>query len=310
MRSHVLLAIAFGAILCWVLTGLFIVRADQKAVISRLGAYARTEGPGLHFHLPVPIEREEVVSASNPNRLDLGTAHGPDAPGENLMLTGDGAIVDLSFAVQWRVSDAAAYLFRARDPDEAIRSAARSAMSEVVGRSALDTLLTTSRAGVQDQTRDLMQRVLDGYHTGVIIDAVQIRNAGPPAELIGAYQDIARARQEAQTSINDANTYRNKVTGEAQGDAARIVQGAQGYREQVVREAQGQVAAFNQVYAEYRRAPAVTRERLYLEMMQEVLTRSHKVIVDAKGVTAPIVLPPEAFRSPTTAPTPPSGAAQ
>jgi membrane protease subunit HflK len=193
-------------------------------------------------------------------------------------------------------------------------------MREIVGRSALKDILTNGRGQVQTQTLNLMQTILDRYHAGVTIDAVQIQNANPPQEVVPAYQDIARAGQDAQSYINEANTYRNRVVNEAKGDASKVVQAAQGYREQVIREAEGQAAGFNQVYAQYRRAPAVTRERLYLEAMQSVLTRSHKVIVDAKGSTAPIILPPDAFRAstpaaapatptptPTPAPTPSSG---
>ena len=155
----------------------------------------------------------------------------------------------------------------------------------------------------------LMQRILDSYHAGVTIDAVQIQNANPPADVVPAYQDIARAGQDAQSYINEANTYRNRVVNEARGDGAKIVQAAQGYREQVVREAKGQAAAFDQVDAQDRKAPGVTRERLYLETMQEVLSHNHKVIVDAKGATAPIILPPQAFQSPAPAPAPAAPAA-
>ena len=183
-----------------------------------------------------------------------------------------------------------------------MKAVAESAMREVVGRSALKSILTNGRGQVQSETLGLMQRILDNYHAGVIIDAVQIQNANPPAEVVPAYQDIANAGQDAQSAINEANTYRNRVVNEAKGDAAKIVQAAQGYREQVVREAQGQASRFDQVYAQYRRAPAVTRERLYIQTMQQVLSHTRKVIIDAKGATAPIILPPDAFRPPARAP--------
>ena len=165
---------------------------------------------------------------------------------------------------------------------------------------------------MQTQTLALMQKILDNYQAGISIDAVQIQNANPPQEVVPAYQDIAKAGQDAQSAINDANTYRNRVVNEAKGDASKIIQAAEGYKEQVVREAQGQAAGFNQLYAEYRRAPAVTRQRLYIEMMQVVLSHNHKVIVDAKGATAPIILPPDAFRASQpveVAPPPPAPAA-
>jgi membrane protease subunit HflK len=296
MRPQILLAIVGAMVVAWMLTGLYTVQANQEAVITRFGGYARSEGPGLHYHLPIPLERAEFVSVTNQNKTVIGGTPGAEAPDESLMLTGDENIVDLSFAVQWHVSDAASYLFRIKDPDDAVKAVAESAMREVVGRSVLKSILTNGRGAVQDQTLTLMQHVLDQYHSGIAIDAVQIQNANPPAEVVPAYQDIAKAGQEAQSAINDANTYRNKVVNEAHGDAAKIVQAAQGYREQVVRYAQGQASAFDQLYPQYRRAPGITRERLYLEMMERVLGHSHKVIIDGKGTTAPIILPPDLFK--------------
>ena len=290
--------------LVWLLTGVYTVQAYQEAVITRFGGYSRSVGPGLHYHLPVPIEKAELVSVTNQNKTVVGGSPGAEAPDESLMLTGDENIIDLAFTVQWHVSDAAKYLFRVRDPDGAVKAVAESSMREIVGRSLLRDILTNGRGQVQSQTLALMQLILDRYQSGVTIDQVQIQNANPPADVVAAYQDIARAGQDQQSYINEANTYRNRVVNEAKGDASKIVQAAQGYREQVVREAQGQAARFNQLYAEYKRAPAVTRERLYIQTMQEVLARSHKVIVDAKGSTAPIILPPDAFRSATPTPAP------
>ncbi len=290
----------------WALTGFYIVQPNQEAIVTQFGAFARRELPGLRYHLPTPIERAELVNVTSQQKTVVGGAPGAEAPDESLMLTGDENIVDLSFAVQWHISDAAAYLFQVRDPEDAVKAVAESAMREVVGRSPLTSILTNGRGEVQAQTIDLMQRILDRYHAGVTIDAVQIQNANPPAEVVPAYQDIARAGQDAQSSINQANTYRNRVVNEATGDSAKIIQAAEGYREQVQREAQGEAARFNQVYAQYRLAPAVTRERLYIQTMQTVLSHSRKVIIDAKGATAPIILPPQAFQAvaPESAPAP------
>jgi membrane protease subunit HflK len=296
LRPPILMAIGGAVVIAWLLTGLYTVQANQEAVITRFGGFARSEGPGLHYHLPIPLERAELVSVTNQNKTVIGGTPGAEAPDESLMLTGDENIVDLSFAVQWHVSDAVSYLFLVKDPDDAVKAVAESAMREVVGRSVLKSILTNGRGAVQDQTLALMQRILDHYRAGITVDAVQIQNANPPAEVVPAYQDIAKAGQEAQSAINDANTYRNKVVNEAHGDAAKIVQSAQGYREQVVRYAQGQASAFDQLYPQYRRAPAITRERLYLEMMERVLGHSHKVIIDGKGTTAPIILPPDLFK--------------
>jgi membrane protease subunit HflK len=308
LRGPALLGVAGLVVAGWLLTGFYIVQANEEAVITRFGGYDRSVGPGLHFHLPVPVEQAEIVPVTNQNKTVIGGTASAGAPDESLMLTGDENIVDLSFTVQWHVSNAARYLFDVRDPDDAVKAVAESAMREVVGRSALKSILTNGRGDVQAQTLALMQKILDRYQAGVNIDAVQIQNANPPQEVVPAYQDIARAGQDAQSAINDANSYRNRVVNEAKGDAAKIVQAAQGYREQVVREAQGQASRFNQLYAQYRLAPAVTRQRLYIEAMQQVLSHNRKVVIDAKGATAPIILPPEAFRAaaPAEAPVAPA----
>ncbi len=296
MRRWVFIGVPAAIFLAWILTGFYTVQANEEAVITRFGGYVGSVGPGLHYHLPIPIERAEMVAVTNQNKTVVGGTPSAPAPDESLMLTGDENIVDLSFTVQWHVSDAAAYLFRIRDPNDAVKAVAESAMREVVGHSALTPILTNGRGEVQNQTLVLMQRILDDYHAGVTIDAVQIQNANPPGEVVPAYQDIARAGQDAQSYINEANTYRNRVVNEAKGTASKITQAAEGYRQQTILEAQGQAARFNQVYAQYRLAPAVTRERLYIQTMQTVLSKSRKVIIDAKGATAPIILPPDAFR--------------
>jgi membrane protease subunit HflK len=289
-----LAAAAVGLIVAlWLASGVYYVQPSEQAVVTTFGAWTRTEGPGPHYHLPAPIERVEKVQVTALKQVSLG---GDDDQTESLMLTGDENIVDLDFTVQWRINDAAKYLFRLSDPEDAVSSVAESAIREVVGRTDLQTIMTTGRGEVQDQTRDLMQRILDRYDAGISIVEVQIRGANPPREVVPDFQAVASASQNADSAVNEARTYENKVVNEAKGDASKTVQAAEGYREQVVLEAQGDVARFNQVYAEYRRAPAVTRERLYLETMERVLGHSNKVVVDGRGSNAPIILPPDMFR--------------
>jgi membrane protease subunit HflK len=297
IRAQAIWAIVALIALGWLLTGVFVVEPNQEGVITRFGVYSRSVEPGLHYHLPTPIEAAQLVSVTNQNKTVVGGSQGAEEPDESLMLTGDENIVDLSFTVQWHVSDAAKYLFDIRDPDAAVKAVAESAMREVVGRNRLTEIITNGRGAVETQTIALMQRILDRYQAGITVDAVQIQNANPPQDVVPAYQDIARAGQDKQSYINDANKYRNRVINEAKGDAAKITQAAEGYRAQVTKEAQGQAARFDELYKQYRLAPGLTRERLYIETMQRVLTHSHKVIVDAKGSTAPIILPPDAFRS-------------
>ena len=274
--------------------------------MTTFGAYSRNESPGLRYHLPGPIEHVEKVPVTSLNRIDVGGSGEADVPQESLMLTGDENIIDLDFSVTWRVADADRFVFTVRDPEGSVKAVAESAMREVVGKTALQQILTRGRGQVQLQAAELMQRTLDQWGAGVRIVEVQIRSANPPQEVVAAFREVANAGQDAESASNEANTYRNRVVNEAKGDAARITQSGQGYREQAVREATGDAARFNSIYTEYRRAPGVTRDRLYIETMQRVLARSNKVVVDSKGASAPIILPPDVFR-PRTGPAAASG---
>ena len=289
------------AVLLWAMSGVYIVQPDEEGVVTTFGAFSRRATPGLRYHLPSPIEAVEKVSVTSLNSVDVGGSKESPIPEESLMLTGDQNIVDLNFTVQWRVADAAAYLFNVRDREAVVKAVAESAMREVVGRSQLEPILSTGRGQAQTQTRELMQRILNSYKAGVDVIDVQIRDSQPPAQVVAAYQDQIRARQDAESAVNEAQTYRNRVVNEAKGDASRITQSAEGYREQVVREAQGEAARFNSVYDQYRRAPGVTRQRLYTETMQRVLQNTNKVVVDSKAASTPIILPPDVFRGGTAA---------
>lgn len=296
LKPGALVMAAGAAFAIWAASGIYVVQPNEQAVVTTFGAYSRSEGPGLRYHLPMPVERVEKVPVTSLNRTDVGGGGEGDAPAESLMLTGDEQIIDLDFSITWRVSDPAAYLFATRNPDEAVKAVAESAMREVVGKTPLQPIISTGRGKVQLQTADLMQRTLDSWRAGISIVEVQIRSANPPPEVVAAFREVNNAQQDADSAINEANTYRNRVVNEAKGDAARILQGSEAYREQAVREAQGEAARFNQIYTEYRRAPGVTRDRLYIETMQRILQSSNKVVIDAKGATAPIILPPDMFR--------------
>lgn len=300
------IALAAAAVVgLWALSGLYVVQPSQQAVVTTFGSYSRTEGSGLRYHLPSPIERIEVVEVTRLNQINIGGTAGADMPEESLMLTGDENIIDLDFTVTWRVSEARNYVFTLRDQEAAVKAVAESAMREVVGKTDLQSILTRGRGQVQAQAAELMQRTLDGYNAGVTVVEVQIRSANPPKEVVPAFREVANAGQDAESAVNEANTYRNRVVNEAKGDAARITQSAQAYREQAVREAAGEASRFDQIMSEYRRAPGVTRERLYIETMQRVLERSNKVVIDAEGASAPIILPPDVFRPRAGAAAPP-----
>jgi membrane protease subunit HflK len=303
-RRGLIPIVAGGAFAIWALSGFYIVQPSEQAIVLTFGAYSRSETPGLRYHLPAPIEHVEKVAVTKLNNTLVGGA-GPaaDAPAESQMLTSDEQIVDVDFSVTWRVADASRFLFATREPEAAVKAVAESAMREVVGKTQLQPIISTGRGLVQQQTAELMQRTLDSWGAGISVVEVQIRSAGPPPEVVAAFREVNNAEQDADSAVNEANTYRNRVVNEAKGDAARITQAAQAYREQAVREATGEAARFNQIYAEYRRAPGITRDRLYIETMQRILQNSNKVVVDAKGASAPIILPPDVFR-PKSQPTP------
>ena len=301
IRPGAIAAVAGAGFALWALSGLYIVQPNEQAVVITTGAYSRSESPGLRYHLPAPIERVEKVAVTSLNRIDIGGSAGADMPEESLMLTGDENIVDLDFSVTWRVANAANYVFTVRDQDDAIKAVAESAMREIVGKTPMQSILTNGRGLVQNQTAELMQRTLDSWSAGVSVVEVQIRSANPPQEVVAAARDVANAQQDAESAVNQANSYRNRVINEAKGDAAKLTQSAQGYREQSVREATGEASRFSQILTEYKRAPGVTRDRLYIETMQRVLSRSNKVVIDGKGASAPIILPPDVFRARTPA---------
>ncbi len=304
VRPAAVAAVAGVGFGLWALSGVYIVQPNEQAVVTTFGAFSGTEQPGIRYHLPTPISQVVKVPVTSLNRIDIGGVGENDVPEESLMLTQGANIVDLDFSVTWRVADASKFVFTVRDPQQAVRAVAESAMREVVGRTSLEDILTRGRGQVQTQTAELMQRTLDAWGVGVIVVEVQIRNVNPPKEVLAAFRDVAAAQQDKESAANEANTYRNRVINEAKGDAARLTQSAEGYREQAVREATGDAARFDQIYGEYRRAPGVTRERLYIETMQRVLENSNKVVIDGKGASAPIILPPDVFRPKTSAQAP------
>ena len=213
---------------------------------------------------------------------DLGSRGGAsrDVENESLMLTSDQNIADVDFTVQWRISNAGEYLFNIRDPEETVKAAAESAMREVVGQTALDDLLTTAREGVQGKTQKLLQSILDGYGAGIAIERVQLQKTEAPAPVIDAFNDVQRARQDKEKLQNEAESYRNRIVPTARGEAAGVLEEASAYRERVIKEGQGEASRFDQIYESFKAAPEVTRRRLYIETLRDVLEKADKVIID------------------------------
>jgi len=305
----------------WLLSGIYFVGPDEQGVVVRFGKFVARTAPGPNYHLPWPIETVETPKVTRENQINIGYRFVADNSGnestedieqESLILTGDENIVDVNFTVFWQIKDAAAYLFNVENPynfpDATIKAVAESAMREAVGENQIDRILTQDREPVQIQVRELMQKALDSYDAGVTITRVQMQKVDPPPEVIGAYRDVQAARADQERARNEAEAYANKIIPEARGQAARIVQQAEGYRQQAIAEATGQAKRFSSVYAEYRKAPDVTRKRMYLETMSRVFAPMNKVIVDdsAKGVVPYFQLPPmlKSSQATQTAPIP------
>ncbi|MFO1185642.1 MAG: FtsH protease activity modulator HflK [Bauldia sp.] len=269
----------------------FRVGADELGVVLRFGELNRQAQPGLNFRLPPPIETVYTPKVTRQNRTTVGLAQddrnpgaqGRSIPQESLMLTGDENIVDIDFSVFWVIKDARAYLFNMDNPMATVKAVAESAMRQVVGRSEIQPLLTQAREITETQVASLMQRILDQYGAGVHVERVQLLKVDPPNEVIAAFRDVQAAQADQARVQNEAQTYANRVVPAARGQAAQILATANAYRDRVVAEAQGQADRFVKVYQAYKAAPEVTRQRMYLETIEQVLGGMDKVIIDDKG---------------------------
>ena len=269
------------------------VNPDEQGIVLRFGKFDRWEPSGLHFRWPYPIEEVRLPKVTQQRTIEVGSGRSVvGTPDSGLMLTGDGSVVDVRFVVFWRISpesDATTgdtgveqFLFNIAQPETTVREVAESAMREVVGQSSLQPLLTGGRQKTQEDVQKLMQKTLDYYRAGIKIDQVQLKEVDPPEEVIGEFRSVAAAAQERETLIKQAQTYADQMVPRAKGDADRIIAAAEGYRDQQIAEATGQAARFLKVYDEYKKAPDVTRERLFLEMQERVLSGADKIIIDQK----------------------------
>jgi membrane protease subunit HflK len=284
--------ILLAAIVIWGFSGFFRVEPDELGVVLRFGKYTRDAKPGLNYHWPYPIETVLTPKVTRVNRIDIGMRlvedlrRGPsmrNVPEESLMLTGDENIVDVDFSVFWLIKPTGAgqYLFNIQNPEGTVKAVAESAMREAIGRSNIQAVLTGARQATEGAVHELMQKTLDEYGAGVQVTQVQLQKVDPPAQVIDAFRDVQAARADAERLQNEAQTYANRIVPEARGRAAQITQAAEAYREQTVAEAKGQTARFIKVYDEYKKAPDVTRQRLYLETMERVLGGTEKYIIDS-----------------------------
>ena len=291
--------IALAAIFIWGVSGFFQVAPDERGMVLRFGKAVRTADPGLNYHLPYPIESVLTPKALRVNQIDIGMrvvedlrrgTTTRDVPEESLMLTGDENIVDVDFSVLWRIKldGLRDYLFNIQQPEGTVKAVAESAMREVVGRSEIQPILTGARQNIETAVQELMQKVLNDYGAGIQITQVQLQKVDPPSQVIGAFRDVQAARANAEQQQNEAQTYANTVLPQARGRVAQITQAAEAYREQTVAEAKGQTSRFVQVHDEYKKAPDVTRQRLYLETMERLFGGTDKIIIDS-GATGGVV---------------------
>jgi membrane protease subunit HflK len=298
------IAVILAAIVAiWLMSGFYRVQSEELGIVLRFGKYVGEPAqPGLNYHLPYPIETVLLPKALRVSTISIGmtliddpSRRGRtirDVPEESLMLTGDENIVDVDFTVLWRIKPkgAADFLFNIQNPEGTVKAVAESAMREVVGKSNIQPILTGARTATETAVQELMQRTLDNYGSGILIQQVQMQKVDPPSEVIASFRDVQAARADFERLQNEAQTDANKVVPDARGRAAQIIQVAEGYKQQAVAEARGQSARFLKVYDEYAKAKDVTRERIYLETMERILGSSDKLIYDG-GASGQGVVP-------------------
>jgi membrane protease subunit HflK len=287
--------VAGVALLFWLSTGFFIVQEGQQGVITQFGRYHSTVGAGFNWRLPYPVQRHELVFATQIRSVDVGRDTIVRATGlrESAMLTEDENIVEIKFAVQYRLSDARAFLFESRDPDASVIKAAETAVREVVGKMKMDSALAEERDQIAPRVRQLMQTILDRYKVGIEVVGVNMQQGGvrPPEQVQAAFDDVLKAGQERERVKNEAQAYANDVIPRAEGAASRLREEAVGYKERIVAQAKGDAERFKSVLTEYQKAPQVTRERMYVDTMQQIYGNVTKVMVDAKQGNNLLYLP-------------------
>ncbi len=288
--------LALGAFALWCLSGFYIVDEGKKGVETRFGSFVAETEPGLNWHFPSPIDQVEIVDVQNIQVVEVGYRSGGSqgagsVPREALMLTKDENIVDIRLAVQYQVSNAKDYVFNVLNPSATLKQITESAERGVIGRNDMDFVLTEGRSEIVAAIQTELQTVLDAYQSGIVITSVNLQDAQPPEQVQGAFEDAIKAREDEQRYINKAIGYAKEVVPVARGAAARRVQEAEGYKEKVIARATGKVSRFSQLLKEYKKAPEVTRRRMYLESMEEVLAKTSTVMVDVKGGNNMLYLP-------------------
>ncbi len=287
-RTLTLLVLVFGLI--WAATGFYRVNPQQQGVVLRFGEWVRTSPPGLHYHLPFPIESVLTPEVTSDNRIEIGfrdvsgnSSSRRDIADESQMITGDENIVDIDFVVFWRIADAGQYLFNLAEPDQTIKVTAEAVMREIIGRTAIQTALTEGRQDIQVQARQQLQDLLNEYGAGVRVRDVQLLAVDPPADVIDAFNEVQRARQDRDRLKNEAEAFSNDIVPRARGEAAKLVSEAEAYQAEVVNRASGDASRFDQIFQAYLKDKAVTKERIYIETVEEIFSNVDKIIIDSEA---------------------------
>jgi modulator of FtsH protease HflK len=284
-------------VMVWFASGSYIVGPDQRGIVLRFGKHVATTDPGFHWHWPYPIETILRPKVTEVQRVELGfrsidpapPARYADVPSESLMLTGDENIIDIDLVVQYRIADPVKYLFNVHHLSDTVKAASEAALREVIGRRHIDEVLTVGKLEIQEETKALLQSILNTYESGLQIVAVQLQEVQPPKQVIDAFKDVASAREDKARFINEAEGYRSVIIPEVRGQVEMILREAEAYREEKIRRAQGEARRFLQVLGEYQAAQEITRKRLLLETLEEVLPRMDKIILEDRAGTS--VLP-------------------
>ena len=287
-RTLTLLVLVFGLI--WAATGFYRVNPQQQGVVLRFGEWVRTSPPGLHYHLPFPVESVLTPEVTSDNRIEIGfrdvsgnSSSRRDIADESQMITGDENIVDIDFVVFWRIADAGQYLFNLAEPDQTIKVTAEAVMREIIGRTAIQTALTEGRQDIQVQARQQLQELLNEYGAGVRVRDVQLLAVDPPADVIDAFNEVQRARQDRDRLKNEAEAFSNDIVPRARGEAAKLVSEAEAYQAEVVNRASGDASRFDQIFQAYLKDKAVTKERIYIETVEEIFSNVDKIIIDSEA---------------------------
>ncbi|MBT3607288.1 MAG: FtsH protease activity modulator HflK [Candidatus Marinimicrobia bacterium] len=276
-----------AALAIWLFTGVYMVGPDEVGVVRTFGEYTRVAQSGLNYHFPYPIEQVNTPAVTEVKRVEIGfrtLSNGQyrTVEKESLMLTGDENIVDAEMIVQYKIKDPVAYLFKIVEPELTVREAAEASLRTVVGRNKIDETLTTGKFQIQEGTKNQLQLILDKYESGIHVVAVQLQDVSPPKEVIGAFKDVASAKEDKNRMVNQAEGYRNDIIPKARGEAEAMIRDAEGFRESRIKRSEGDAAKFTTILKEYRKAKSITQKRLYLETMEKVLPGIEKIIIPDK----------------------------